>query len=113
MGVVYLAHDKALDRPVAVKLLMPEHASAAVAARFVREAQVLARLRHPNIVTVHQVSESAGLFYYVMEWLDGETLQDRLTRGALPQHDVIRIGSELLDALAVHAREDRLGCGED
>ena len=99
MGVVYLAHDQALNRPVAVKLLMPEHASAALAARFVREAQVLAHLRHPSIVTVHQVSESSGLYFYVMEWLEGETLQDRLTRGPLTRAEVIQLGTDLLDAL--------------
>lgn len=100
MGVVYLAHDQALNRPVAVKLLMPEHASAALAARFVREAQVLAHLRHPSIVTVHQVSESSGLYFYVMEWLEGETLQDRLTRGPLTRAEVIQLGTDLLSALA-------------
>ena len=99
MGIVYCGHDTALDRPVAVKLLMPEHASATLAQRFVREAKILAHLRHPGIVTVHQVVESDGLFFYVMEWLEGETLQDRLTHGALSRADVIRVGTDLLDAL--------------
>ena len=99
MGVVFQAHDIALNRPVAVKLLMPEHATAELAVRFLREAQVLARLRHPNIVTVHQVCEKAGLFYYLMEWLEGETLQARLTRGPLSRSEVVRVGTELLDAL--------------
>lgn len=99
MGAVYLAHDVALHRPVAVKLLLPEHATAELAARFLREAQVLAGLRHSNIVTVHRVAERDGLFYYIMEWLEGETLQDRLTRGPLPPADAIRAGAELLDAL--------------
>jgi hypothetical protein len=105
MGVVYLAHDVALDRPVAVKLLAPEHATAELAARFLREAQVLARLHHPNIVTVHRVSEKSGLFYYIMEWLDGESLQERLARGPLPLPQVVRIGSELLAALGEAHRQ--------
>lgn len=99
MGVVFQAQDIALNRPVAVKLLLPEHATAELATRFLREAQVLARLRHPNIVTVHQVCEKAGLFYYIMEWLEGETLQGRLTRGHLSRPEVVRVGAELLDAL--------------
>lgn len=105
MGAVYLAHDVALDRPVAVKLLLPELATAELAARFIREAQVLARLRHPNIVTVHQVAESGGLFYYIMEWLEGETLQSRLARGHLTRAAVIRLGTELLDALDAAHRQ--------
>ena len=105
MGVVYLAHDGALDRPVAVKLLMPEHATAELAARFLREARVLAHLRHPNIVTVYQVLEKDGLFFYIMEWLEGETLQARLTRGPLPRPEVIRVGAELLDALSAAHRQ--------
>jgi serine/threonine protein kinase len=104
MGAVYLAHDVALDRPVAVKLLLPEHATAELAARFLREAQVLARLRHPSIVTVHQVCEKAGLFYYIMEWLEGETLQARIARGPFAHSDAIRAGGELLDALSVAHR---------
>jgi hypothetical protein len=105
MGVVYLAHDVALDRPVAVKLLAPENATAELAARFLREAQVLARLHHPNIVTVHRVSEKSGLFYYIMEWLDGESLRERLERGPLPLSQVVRIGSELLSALGEAHRQ--------
>lgn len=105
MGAVFRAHDVALNRPVAVKLLLPELATAELAARFTREAQVLARLRHPNIVTVHQVAETDGLFYYIMEWLEGETLQARLSRGHLTRAAVIRMGTELLGALGAAHRQ--------
>jgi hypothetical protein len=105
MGIVFLARDRTLDRPVAVKLLVPGHATAELAARFLREAKVLARLRHPYIVTVHQVGERAGLFYYIMEWLDGETLQDRLRRGPLPLSQVHHLGSDVLDALGTAHRQ--------
>ncbi len=101
MGRVYLAHDVSLDRPVAVKLLKPELASAELAARFLREAHLLAKLRHPNVVGVHQVRERNGLFYYIMDWLEGETLQARLLRGRLTTPETIDLGADLLAALAV------------
>jgi hypothetical protein len=100
MGTVYLAHDTSLQRRVAVKALVPEHASALAARRFLREARTLADLEHPNIVRIYDVGRETDPFiYYIMEYLDGETLAQRLMRGALPAQEVNRLGLDLLDAL--------------
>jgi hypothetical protein len=74
-----------LDRPVAIKVLRPEAATASSAERFLREARVLAKLDHPNIVTIHQAGQAGGLFYFVMDRIEGETLADRLARRRLLQ----------------------------
>ena len=105
MGIVYRARDIALDRPVAIKLLRPESATAAVAERFLREARILASVRHPCIVPIHRAGEADGLPYYVMDLLEGETLAARIRRGALPPGEVAQVGDDLLSALeVVHAR---------
>jgi serine/threonine protein kinase len=105
MGMVFLGRDTRLDRPIAVKIIRPELASAHAAERFLREAQVLAHLSHPGIVPVFDVGPRAGLFYYIMPHLDGETLADHLGRGPLPLPQAVRIGRDLLDALqACHGR---------
>ena len=85
MGVVYLAHDDVLDRPVALKLLPAELARAPErTARFAREAKLLASLNHPNVATIHGFEEDGrGLRFLVLEWVAGETLATRLARGAL------------------------------
>src|SRR3954469_3390489 len=83
MGIVFLGQDLALDRPVAIKVLQPELASQHAAARFIREARLLAKLSHPNVVPIHQVGESNGLFYYVMDHVAGETASTRLERGLM------------------------------
>ena len=101
MGVVFLGRDTVLDRPVAIKVLRPEVATAILAERFLREARVLAKLDHPNIVRIHQAGQAAGLFYFVMDRIKGETLADRLARGSLAPADVRRLGRDILDALAV------------
>src|SRR5438552_11633953 len=104
MGVVFLARDVTLERPVAVKIIRPELATALAADSFLREARILAGLRHPNIVTVYRAGEAAGLFYYIMELVEGETLHDRLRRGPLGPADARKLGRDLLDGLeAVHA----------
>ncbi|HET7042399.1 MAG TPA: protein kinase, partial [Gemmatimonadales bacterium] len=78
MGVVFLATDVTLDRPVAVKVVHPELAvHNSIAQRFLAEARVIARLRHPNIVAIHAAGETAGVFWYVMDYVPGETLRDR------------------------------------
>src|SRR5438034_9028063 len=75
MGVVYKARQKSLDRMVALKLLAPEKVSdPAFAERFAREAQALAKLHHPNIVTIHDFGEVGGFFYLLMEYVDGVNL---------------------------------------
>jgi len=105
MGTVVLAHDVALDRPVAIKVLRPELASAHAAERFQREARILASLSHPNIVPVHTTDVADGIYYYVMDWLQGETLADRLSRGKLDSAEAVKLGRGLLAALvAAHRR---------
>jgi len=105
MGLVYLAQDTRLDRAVAVKVLRPEMATALLVERFRREARVLARLTHPNIVAVHDADERDGLLYFVMEYVEGETLAARLLRGPLPGAAVSELARALLEALAfAHGR---------
>ena len=77
MGVVYLARQESLDRAVAIKVLRPQIAhSSRAAARFDREAKAVARLRHPNIVTVHTVGEASGVRYIAMELVLGKGLDE-------------------------------------
>ena len=105
MGVVFLGRDVALDRRVAIKIIKPELATATAAERFVREARILASLNHPNVIPVHRAGESRGLFYYVMEYLEAETLEDRLARGALSAAEAVGIARDVLAALeAAHGR---------
>ncbi|HET8648830.1 MAG TPA: serine/threonine-protein kinase [Gemmatimonadales bacterium] len=101
MGVVFLAHDGLLGRRVAVKVLAPELATAAAIARFRREARILARLAHPNIVPIHDAHAGDGLFYFIMDYVDGETLAKRLAAGPLAPSEATAIGIQLLDALAL------------
>jgi tetratricopeptide (TPR) repeat protein/tRNA A-37 threonylcarbamoyl transferase component Bud32 len=105
MGTVFLGRDLALDRRVAIKILRPELSTAAAVERFVREAQYLAGLNHPNIVPVHLTGQAGGLFYYIMDYVDGETLDARLARGPLTVSEVIGLGSDLLSALAAAHRK--------
>src|SRR5512135_238579 len=79
MGIVFLARDVALDRPVAIKLLPPELAAQpALRERFLGEARTAARLSHPNIVPIHAVEEHGELVFFVMSYIEGRTLGDRL-----------------------------------
>ncbi|MGH7646301.1 MAG: protein kinase domain-containing protein [Gemmatimonadales bacterium] len=105
MGTVFLARDTQLHRPVAIKILRPELATASSADRFLREARTLADLRHPNIVPIHDQGERGGFFYYVMDYLEGDTLADRLAHGALPVAVAVRLGRDLLDALEAAHRQ--------
>jgi serine/threonine protein kinase len=100
MGAVYKARQKKLDRLVAVKILPPEVArDPAFAQRFMREARSLARLNHPNIVTVHDFGDTDALYYFTMEYVDGHNLRDLLQNGALPAGQVRSIVPQLCDAL--------------
>ncbi len=101
MGIVFEARDTRLDRNVAVKVLRPEASTAVAAHRFLREARLLARLRHPNVVPVHQAGEGDGLFWFVMDLVQGETLATRLTRGPLSELETLSLAQELLSALTV------------
>ena len=107
MGIVFLARDVALDRPVAIKLLPPDMAAQpALRRRFVREAQTAAKLSQPNIVAIHAVEECGDLVFFVMAFVDGETLGERLrTRGPLTPHEAARMLQEVAWALGyAHAR---------
>jgi serine/threonine protein kinase len=106
MGVVYRARDERLKRRVAIKVLPPELAfQQEIRARFTREAETAARLSHPHIVPIHSVGEGNGLVYFVMGYVDGESLGARLKRrGRLPVEEARRIMKETADALsAAHA----------
>ena len=100
MGEVYRARDTRLGREVAVKVL-PQHmsSSAEVRARFEREARTVSSLNHPHICTLHDVGREGDIDYLVMELVEGETLAERLARGALPPAEVLRIGTQIADAL--------------
>ncbi|HET9152144.1 MAG TPA: protein kinase [Gemmatimonadales bacterium] len=106
MGVVYRANDNRLQRRVAIKVLPPELAfQQDIRERFTREAQTAARLSHPHIVPIHTVGEGHGLVYFVMGYVDGESVGSRLKRkGKLPPDEARRIMKETADALsAAHA----------
>ena len=107
MGVVYLARDVQLDRDVAIKVLPQDLArSAESRERFMREARTAAGLSHPHIVPIHRVGEANGFVFFVMSYVEGETLGDRLrTRGPLPPADATRVLREVAWALAyAHGR---------
>ena len=100
MGEVYKARDERLDRDVAVKFLSSRMADdAASVERFEREARAVSALNHPNICTVHDVGESQGRRYMVMELLEGQSLKDRMTEGPLPVRELASIASQVCAAL--------------
>jgi serine/threonine protein kinase len=104
MGAVFRGYDRSLDRAVAIKVLRPELATARGAERFMHEARTLAQLSHPNVVPVHQAGEAGGLYYFIMDFLEGETLRDRLEQGPLTSREAVKMGRDILSALdAVHA----------
>ena len=104
MGVVFEARQQRLDRRVALKVLRPEMATAIAAERFLAEGRILARLSHPSIVPVYDAGEEDGFLYYAMEFVEGESLAERLKRGPLLPAEAVRLGHDLLGALeAAHA----------
>ncbi len=105
MATVYLALDRKLHRHVAIKQLRPEAASGLGVERFLREIKTAAGLTHPHILQLFDSGEADGLPYYVMPYIEGETLRGRLEReGALPITDALRIAREVAEALA-HAHD--------
>jgi eukaryotic-like serine/threonine-protein kinase len=100
MGEVYRARDTRLDRSVAIKIL-PSHLSSNpdLKVRLEREARAISSLQHPHICVLHDVGHQDGIDYLVMEFLEGETLADRLRKGPLPIEQAIEIGIEIADAL--------------
>lgn len=107
MGIVFLAREVALDRLVAIKLLPPAlAANASLRERFLREARTAAQLSHPHIVPIHAVESHEALVFFVMAYVPGETLGERLrARGALSMAEALRVMQEVSWAIAhAHAR---------
>ncbi len=100
MATVYLAHDLKHDRQVAIKVLRPELAAVLGAERFLSEIKTTANLQHPHILPLFDSGEADGFLYYVMPFVEGESLRDRLDREKqLPIDDAVRIASEVAGAL--------------
>ncbi len=101
MATVYLAFDLKHHRKVAVKVLRPELAATLGADRFSREIETAAQFQHPHILPLLDSGEAQGVLYYVMPYVEGESVRDRLARhGELPIHDAVKILVEIVDALA-------------
>ncbi len=101
MATVYLATDLKHERPVALKVLKPELAAVLGADRFLREVKTTAQLTHPHILPLHDSGNADGFLYYVMPYVEGESLRDRLTREKqLPLDDALQISREVADALS-------------
>jgi serine/threonine-protein kinase len=106
MATVYLAQDLKHRRKVAVKVMRPELAATLGAERFLREVEIAAQLSHPHILPVYDSGDADGILYFVMPYVEGESLHDRLQRETeLPVEDAVRIAREVAEALAhAHAR---------
>ncbi|MGH9521472.1 MAG: protein kinase domain-containing protein [Terriglobales bacterium] len=100
MGQVYRARDTRLDRTVAIKILSRDQSlSAEQKQRFEREAKTISSLQHPHICVLYDIGSENGLDYLVMEYLEGQSLADRLRRGPLPTEEVLKVGMEIAGAL--------------
>src|ERR1700758_1113326 len=101
MGEVYRARDTRLDREVAIKVL-PAHLSSdgALKQRLEREAKAVSKLSHPHICTLHDIGHQDGVDFLVMEYLEGETLEQRLLKGPLPPEQTLRYAAQVADGLA-------------
>ena len=105
MATVYLAHDIKHERQVAVKVLREDLSASLGGGRFLREIKIAAQLQHPNILPLLDSGEAAGFLYYVMPYVTGQSLRERIAReGELPVHEAVRLMTEVVDALA-HAHE--------
>src|SRR2546421_7619780 len=101
MATVYLAQDLKHRRPVAIKVLAPELAAALGRERFLREIETAARLTHPHILPLHDSGEADGFLYYVMPYVEGESLRGRVARGhQLPIEDAMSITRAVASALS-------------
>jgi len=100
MATVFLAEDLKHHRKVAVKVLRPELAAAMGSERFLREIEIAAQLSHPHVLPLHDSGEADGLLYYVMPYIEGRSLRDRISEeGALPVEDAVRILTQVAEAL--------------
>ncbi|MBA3890707.1 MAG: protein kinase [Gemmatimonadaceae bacterium] len=107
MATVYLAHDHKHGREVAIKVLRPELAKSLGRERFLREIQLAARLSHPHILPLYDSGEAAGVLYFVMPVMQGQTLRERLVAGVpLPVEEAVRVATEVADALDYAHRHD-------
>jgi eukaryotic-like serine/threonine-protein kinase len=106
MATVYLAEDFKHDRMVAIKVLRPHLASTVGPDRFLREIRIAAQLQHPHILPLLESGEAAGFLFFVMPYVEGQSLRERLTsQGELPVHEAVRLISEVVDALGyAHGR---------
>lgn len=105
MGIVFSALDERLDRSLAIKVIRGEVAGDSAARRFWREARAAAAVNHPNICQVYEVGEHDGQLFIAMELLEGESLDERLERGALPVNEAVPVALGILSALdALHGR---------
>jgi hypothetical protein len=101
MGVVYLAHDPELDRPIALKLLRSGRIGPPARARLLHEARAASALDHPNVAAIHEIGETAeGRAFIAMAYCEGESLADRVAAGPLPAEEAARIALQVSDALA-------------
>jgi serine/threonine protein kinase/Tol biopolymer transport system component len=100
MGEVYRARDSRLDRTVAIKVLPSHHSTdSALRQRFEREARTISQFSHPNICTLHDIGTHDGLDYLVMEYIEGETLEQRLSKAPIPPTQALAYGIQVADAL--------------
>src|SRR3970040_1537269 len=112
MATVYLAEDLKHKRMGAVEVVRPELAATLGPERFAREIEVAARLQHPHILPLHDSGEARGFLYYVMPYVEGVSLRQRLTeQGELPIPDAVRILTEIVEALA-YAPGQGVGAGD-
>jgi serine/threonine protein kinase len=106
MGEVYRAQDIRLDRTVAIKVLASHLSSSPeLKQRMEREARAISSLNHPNICHLYDIGSQDGNNYLVMEFLEGETLAERLRKGPLPLNEILKIGSAVAEALVVAHRQ--------
>ena len=105
MGLVFRAWDRRLQREVAIKLLQENYQMPGMRERFLQEARAASALNHPNICTIFDIGEQDGNPYLVMELLEGETLKERIVRGAMTAEEILSFAMEIADALAAaHAK---------
>jgi serine/threonine protein kinase len=105
MGVVYKAFDRDRNQPVALKVLpIDKHGDVDMLGRFIAESRILASLDHPNIVAAYESGQTSGYLYLVMEWINGPSLRQILSRGPLPPNAAVAVATQICDAL-VYAHE--------
>ncbi|MCX6984100.1 MAG: serine/threonine-protein kinase, partial [Lentisphaerae bacterium] len=110
MGVVYLTHQMSLDRRAALKILSKKYASnSEFVAGFIKEARAAAKLNHPHIVQAYAVGEDSGIYFFAMEYIDGETMKSVLKReGCIPVETALTIIQQIAEALDYAWKEQRL-----